>query len=360
MNLDIIKWWSNLDPLTEEEYKRINATRNDGIKNEDDTKFEFVETEFFKRMPNCHCTIQSKQLQFNISATAFIDQLFETYVDDNTLVITAECNHPNVVKNLDKCKNVIKLNQYFDIAALNLKKVSNKLSNFDKVFVYIIGTTNDSGEITPQEFFVKLKTLLTSKRKENIIVIDDVQGMFMVPRNYELFDYVIGTAHCTVRRYDMGILISNRKDIHKFGFKYYNWGEEFLLGLDVILCRSYKESIFNIILKEFFSEFITNNSIDYELTVPYIFRLKTTLPDEIYEFLENNGFPSSISTKREVIIVSPKNSQVPHMHLRAHVYIQNPHLLETNVKLMYLLLTNIPAAVDYVKDLNENEKADTI
>lgn len=358
MNLDIINWWSDLDPLDEEEFKAINAYRNDDIKLEDSVRFESMEKAFFERMPNCHCTTENKQIEFNISATTFIDQLFETYVDDNTLVITAECNHPNVVKNLNRCKNVIKLNQYFDIAVLNLKKITDKLENFNKVFVYIIGTTNDTGEVAPQNFFEKLKDLLVSNEKEHIIVIDDVQGMFMVPRSYELFDYVIGTAHCTVRHYDLGILISNRSDTHVFGFKYWNWGEEFLSGLDVILKRSYKESIFNIILRDFFSEFIVHE--DFNLTVPYIFRLKAEFPQYVYDFLKENGFPSLTSTKREVIIVSPRDSEVPQMHLRAHVYIQNPHLLMTNVKLMYLLLTDIPAAITYIKETNEDEKANTI
>lgn len=56
--------------------------------------------------------------------------------------------------------------------------------------------------------------------------------MFITPRDYRIFDYVLYTAHSLVTEYDMGILISKE---HKFGKLALNWGEEYLKRLDIVL-----------------------------------------------------------------------------------------------------------------------------
>jgi len=40
-----------------------------------------------------------------------------------------------------------------------------------------------------------------------ICVLDDVQEMFIINRDYSQFDYIVGTIHAIIPRYDTGILI---------------------------------------------------------------------------------------------------------------------------------------------------------
>jgi hypothetical protein len=41
-------------------------------------------------------------------------------------------------------------------------------------------------------------------------MIDDVHGMFLIPRDYSIFDYILYTAHSLIPNYEMGFLISKK------------------------------------------------------------------------------------------------------------------------------------------------------
>ena len=62
----------------------------------------------------------------------------------------------------------MEINQYNDIRAFNFHKIQQSIKQYKKVFVYIIGTQNATGEITPQEFFMELKNLLV---KNNVHIL---------------------------------------------------------------------------------------------------------------------------------------------------------------------------------------------
>jgi hypothetical protein len=151
--MNIIEWWNNLNPLTEEEQSLINRRLCHTVEEMNDEEkavahiycmdktpiesskqdFEVLTNEFFNRMPFCNCNHLNKDLSFEISATTFINKLFETYVDDDTLVISSDSEHPNVRKNIDKCKNVIILNHYTDIRGYQIDKIIGESKRFKKV-----------------------------------------------------------------------------------------------------------------------------------------------------------------------------------------------------------------------------------
>ena len=329
--MNIIEWWNNLNPLTKQEQEILNTclchnekektpkevlfAQKYGISNvsKESSKedFEILSMEYFNRMPFCNCNVASKDLSFEISATTFINKLFETYVDDETLVISSDSE-------LNNSKNVLLLNHYTDIRGYNIEKVINESKKYKKTFVYIIGTRNDTGEITPQLFFEEMKKTFIENNIDHTIVLDDVQGMFLVPRDYSMFDYVIGTAHAICTGFDMGIMISNE---YLTGKKAYNWGSKYLESLDIILKRQSKMNIFRDVLIQYYSrELVDGKSLSQELVVPYIFHMKTK------QFNLSENLLNSLH-HINLLISNPTVSITNFIQLRSHWFIKDNTLL---------------------------------
>ena len=151
--MNLIDWWINLNPLNYKEELALLSTRNDEYTgNETDLPSN---EEFFNRLPMCNLS-KPYSVRVDKCATTLIQGLFDTYIDDDTLVIYTENEHYKIKEILNTFKNRLVLS-YDDILKLNMSKIASSLSKFKKVFVYIIGTQLSSGEITPQYFFIKLK-----------------------------------------------------------------------------------------------------------------------------------------------------------------------------------------------------------
>lgn len=256
---DIINYWLNYMPLNNKELKIAREPRevNPIIGNIDE--YNYYATSIISRMPYCNISLETYNLVVADSATTLIDSIFKKEVDDETLVITTSFEHTAVNNNLIKCKNVIKLNYYDDILNMNLKKIEQIITKYKKAFVYMIGTQISTGEITAQAFFEKLKALLNKNNVQSVFTIDDVHGMYIVPRDYSFFDYIIGTAHALIRPYDMGILISKSNDI---GIKANNWIKDYSQKLDIILSRKDKMQMFTMIMNSVFADFLSINNFE--------------------------------------------------------------------------------------------------
>ena len=172
----------------------------------------------------------------------------------------------------------MQLNHYFDIRTLNVNKIINESKKYKKVFVYIIGTQISNGEITPQEFFIKLKKMFIENNIEHKIFLDDVHGMFFVPRDYSIFDFILFTAHAVIDDYDMGIFISKSGE---YGEKIYNWGKLYLNMLDVILKRKEKIFYFYEVMTEYFSSLLASDD----------FKLLNRISPHLFSIKINNKFP---------------------------------------------------------------------
>lgn len=294
-------------------------------------------SEYFDRMPNCNCTINNAHLSFDISATTFINKLFDDYVDENTLVISTDAEHPNVKIRLKECKNLVELS-LDDILSYNFNFIENIVKKYKKVFVYIIGTRNSTGEITPQKFLIDLKNILLKNNVTFKFILDDVQGMFLIPRDYSIFDYVIGTAHAICDGFDMGILISKKQ---QYGKKAYNWGNEYLKRLDIMLKRKEKMFVFKQFCIQHFNEYITDkNILISDIHAPYIFYLKTNnlyVSTELaHELNKYNLLISDVTFKCNSFI-----------QLRCHKFIKDNTLLTGVLKILDYILFN--------KDFNEKD-----
>jgi cysteine sulfinate desulfinase/cysteine desulfurase-like protein len=145
-------------------------------------------------------------VSFDESATKIIDRLFTQYVNDDTLVITSSSEHPSVYNNLQKCKHVLKL---FSVCGYNSTvHLEDEMKKFKNVFVYVIGLSSGDNFYCSNEWFSRLKSALLAMGKSHIFTIDAVQELFLLPRDYSMFDYVIGTAHAIIPSYDIGMVMS--------------------------------------------------------------------------------------------------------------------------------------------------------
>ena len=330
---NIVEWWLNQNPFTEDEMKILSKQRSEDIVI-DEEKFKLASQKLFDRIPFCNITTDTHNLMVDTCATNHITNLFKKYVDDDTLVITSMCEHNNVKDLVTKCKNKMVLNHYRDIITLNIDNIIQNSKQYKKVFVYIIGTQISSGEITPQLFYQKLKEQLNQNKINNIMVLDDVQGMFLVPRDYSLFDYIVGTAHALIEGYDMGILISRNND---FGIKAVNWVEDYIELLDIMLKRKdILNSFTQIMTQYFYNDLLKYGFSLFQNTAPHIFAIKTN-------GMEFTDSMHSMLDKYCIRLEGIGNDYVPNVfiRMRAQQYLKFPNACADGLDVLHTLLDEI-------------------
>ena len=273
---EAFEYWLNYKKLSEEELIRLNTIREEDKIFSNESDYKQLEDELFSKMPFCQLNSENAHITVSPTASELIEKLFETFVNDDTLIISTSVEHPSVVNARNKQKNIYNLHYYDEIKQLNLSKLKSSIKCFKKVFVYIIGAQISTGEITTQVFFKKLKQTLDENNIESIFVLDDVHGMYIYPRDYSFFNFIIGTAHALIRPYDMGILIHNdtlNKQEYKIGEKVYNWVYQYITKLDTILERKDKLFMLGQILNEYFAKYTDFQR--YTDNIPNIYAIKT-------------------------------------------------------------------------------------
>lgn len=323
-------WWLNQDPLSVQEKDLLFQKRPEIIL-KDDIKYEVLCKDFFSLLLSSNVDSLNRKLTLEVSATFFIDALFKNEVDDDTLVIYSNNEHTNVQKNIKNCKNTLELNFYNEIQRVKLNRVEEALKKFKKVFVYIIGVQISTGEVTPQNFFIQLKALLDKNNCEYKLTLDDVHGMFLVPRDYLIFDYVLNTAHALIKNFDMGILIS--KD-GKYGNRAVNWLEIYLNVLKVILRRKEKLNLWRVIAQQYLGRYLLfPESSFFTCTVDHIASIKL---GRIFFTEDMKEHLATYKVKIETDGFSPTI-----LRLRGQHYIKDPDDLYKGLELFDFYLSNI-------------------
>ena len=320
---EMVEAWLNTFPLSAREERTINLSRNINKTEGTIEQYTAMEAEFFKRMPFCNISTDTRKIRFADTATELIDNIFRKEVDDDTLVVVSDMEHPSVINNYTKVKHCLQLNFHKDISCLNIYKVISEAKKYKKIFIYIIGTSISSGEITPQCFYSQLKKELVKLNIPHVMVLDDVHGMFFVPRDYSIFDYVVYTAHACINMYDMGMLISKDGDI---GTKIYNDGMDYISMLDVILNR--KEKIFNFyyVMQHFFEKWLANPHFNLlSNNTSHLFSMQThncmfvqEIHDKIDEYdirLEGNGTGTNFILIRNARFIKTPHWLIPGLQL---------------------------------------------
>lgn len=252
MKEQLLDWWINKDKLTDDEQRIAKMRRPEDIVNS--FNYNNIIDEYFRLMPCCNLTSDTHKIEVAPTARELITKLFTHCVDDDTLIIYSSSEHQSVVENVNRFKHSLSITTD-EIQQLNFSNILREIKNYKKVFVYIIGTEISTGRIIPQKFYTRIKQILVNNNKEHVIVSDDVHGMFITPRDYSIFDYIIGTAHALVVGYNMGIIIT-KKENPEFGIIATNWLEEYLKPLNVVLSRKEKLYDFYKVISMYLEDYV--------------------------------------------------------------------------------------------------------
>ena len=347
---DLLEKWNSIDPLTDKEIALVNMVMShipDSYTDWDNTPLytsdqniqNAITKQYFDLMLGSNINTDTHRIIFNKCCSDFIRELFKIYVDDQTLVISSDCEHPSVKDCLANCKNVLILDQHKDIRKFNLNKVREKIKSYSKIFVYIISVRNDTGEITPQSFMKALKEVI--KDKQHTIVLDAVQGMFLMPCDYSMYDYVLGTGHVIVPSFNMGIAICKKEDIALKDKFIYNWSLAYLQPLKIVLKRLEKLYRFRDACNEYFKDFITPTNVSQACSVPYIFYIQA----------DHAKLNEEIDIVKYHTLIMPQDTNVGGIRLRALGFISNPDFLDKAKQIMNYVLTTKQIDEDKIKEI---------
>lgn len=265
--MSLLEWWIDTCPFSELEKIMFRSKNTDIHLN---TQFEEnqIYKIFFDLLPYKQ-SMEGRYICTAPNATTLIDQLFERYVDDDTLVITTEDEHPSVKTNLAKCKNVLTICASGRLLT-NDKPLSEHIKGYKKIFVYILGLSVGGNHFAFQNLFEELKNFLELMNKQYKMVIDAVQELFLIPRDYSMFDYVIGTAHALFPDYECGYMISKEPfgEMDKIVFGQY---------LSYVWALThYKDhlGLFHYCVLDYFGEYIQRDEfLKVNYHSPYVFNL---------------------------------------------------------------------------------------
>lgn len=225
-----IEWWLDYCKIDEEpkkiEVQNVNSAIIDAIPS-------FNKEGFTLRTSEC--------------ASDLIKQLFEHYVDDSTLVLTTNWEHPSVCECLVKCKNVLKI----DITKpANAQEIYQECQKYKSVFCYMIGIANSFINETSQSTLCLVRHILNQLSKPSVFVLDDCQGFLIRARDWSMFDYIVTTAHAFMD-IDLGIVFC-RSPFRGLGNT--EATEEYLCKVLQIKQRLNKIMLFNSCIQEFFAD----------------------------------------------------------------------------------------------------------
>ena len=215
-------------------------------------------------------------LEIEDSASIFIEKLFNHYIDSDTFVIAC-IEHPTIEKCLATINNKFIVTSNV-IKSLDIDTIitAYKKSGCKKIFGYLTSTSDY--QIVPQDFYVKLKEKLIEIDTPHILVLDDVQTMFMIPKNYDIFDHVIFSMHTLVQGMNKGVLLS--KENTGLGHEDLSILKIFTAYLHIVVDNKDRLFLFNTMLTQYFSKELAYTTI-YDIP-------KNTLPYNFYLLVKDN------------------------------------------------------------------------
>ena len=180
-------------------------------------------------------------------ASDLIHQLFNHYVDESTLVLTTNWEHPSVCECIAKCKNVKKI----DITKpVDAREIYQECQKYKSVFCYMIGIANNFLYETSQTTLHIVRNILNQLSIPSIFVLDDCQGFLIRTRDWSMFDYVVTTAHAFMNL-DCGVCFCRSPF---YGFGELNIPNLYLGKLQQIKHLLNKIFLFNSCVQEYFSD----------------------------------------------------------------------------------------------------------
>ena len=284
MKNGLLNTWIDKVRLNENEFDILQNCERDDTCLKRGCSFEYFDTisDMLKsRLPNFIHNF-NHQLTTSQCATNLIKGIFDKLYNDDTIILSTMQEHINVL-NIFQNKNV----KYYDFevdsySAIISKCITDvKSYNNKRIIIYMSGTQIKTGTVISDIFFEYLKNELTKISKYVILILDDVQGMFMIPRNYSIYDLIIGTAHSLVEGYDTGLLWyrSNKlfdKMSEEIGIREPLWIPNYLVLLDIMIRRRSDIVDFNVLMRNYFDDILKMNNFKiYKNQAYHIFSFDT-------------------------------------------------------------------------------------
>ena len=302
-NIEPINWWLDKVRLTEEESDILDDDIDwiHDFNNKEEYRWELDEAEYnlekeklFSKMLNSNINSDGWDLLLRKRATQHIEELFEKHVDNETLVITSSFEHFSVENVRDKCKNTIRLDDEDENSNIiyKLDYCISEAKKYKKVFVYVIGTECITGRRRDNNVYKRLHDKFEEENIPFIMVLDAVQEMFIYPRDYSFYDYVIGTVHSTYDKFDQGLLLQKLKPVNYtfYGYKNVDVLKRLNRGLDIILKRHPYILMYNTIMDESLNKDLFYKFNTYKSQPNFYSMYKTgdfLYDDEIIKYVNN-------------------------------------------------------------------------
>ena len=283
MKNGLLNTWIDKVKLNEHEFNVLQNCERDDCCIERGCSSEFFETisnMLKSRLPNCVSDF-NHQLTTSQCATNLIKGIFDKLYNDDTIILSTMQEHLNVL-NIFQNKNVkyydFEVDSYSDIISKCITDVSGYKG---RIIIYMSGTQIKTGTVISDIFFEYLKKELTKISNDVILILDDVQGMFMIPRNYSIYDLIIGTAHSLVEDYDVGLLWYTTNTLfdkmsQEIGMREPLWIPNYLPLLDIIIHRRPYILDFNDLMRNYFDVILKKNNFKiYKNQAQHIFSFDT-------------------------------------------------------------------------------------
>ena len=274
IDFDIIKQWYEENKFTEEERELIKKVDSYEQTTKGVTEEWFdreITTPLFKFCPSSNITTDDYTVRFDLCATNIIKQLSTHFDQEDTLIVTSNNEHINVQNAFSDAKNLYVINADEVIHKFKTAELIAECKKWKNVFFYVIGTELSRGKIAPNPWFKHIRKELSGINLT--ICLDDVQGMYLVPRDYSLFDYVIGTAHSLITPFDLGICFQRKSGV-MFGEMYYDTATEYLEVLSMFIKKRYAIESFSAMMQQAFSTYMAQeHTFTFTQSSPHIFSI---------------------------------------------------------------------------------------
>lgn len=185
--------------LTSNTLSNISDTTNE--------EWETIESDFIQLLNNQN-KLQNFGVLTNDTAGGFIENIFNN-CDENTFVI-ASITHSKVNEGLSKIthKYIVSAEDIKNDTLLDIY-TKYKNSGCSKILIYLGGIIEHT--LVPMQYLYDIKAFFVSKDVIPTFVLDDVGSMFLISKDYNIFDYIIFNSYSLIPEFKGGILLYNKK-----------------------------------------------------------------------------------------------------------------------------------------------------